>query len=80
MGRQKEFAAVDGRIKHVDQEKKNGPLFNGLYKKYFVDRRRYLERVTSEYLTSTTGKLCEYDTVLRAIRSLQTIRCSLGSY
>ena len=47
------------------QEKKNGALFNGLYKKYFVDRRRYLERVTSEYLTSTTGKLCEYDTVLK---------------
>jgi membrane-bound lytic murein transglycosylase F len=47
------------------EEKKNGPLFNTIYKKYFIDRRRYLERVTSQYLTSTTGKLCEYDDLLK---------------
>lgn len=47
------------------EEKKNGPLFNTLYRKYFIDRRRYLERVTSQYLTSTTGKLCEYDDLLK---------------
>ena len=47
------------------EEEKNGPLFDTLYKKYFVDRRRYLERVTSEYLTSSTGKLCEYDDLLK---------------
>lgn len=46
-------------------EKKKTPLVNVLYQKYFVDRRRYLERVTSEYLTSTTGKLCEYDALLK---------------
>ena len=46
-------------------EKKKTPLFNSLYQKYFVDRRRYLERVTSEYLTSTTGKLSEYDALLK---------------
>ncbi len=34
------------------EEKKNGSLFDKLYKKYFIDRRGYLERVTSEYLTS----------------------------
>jgi peptidoglycan lytic transglycosylase F len=45
--------------------KKNDPLFDRLYQKYFIDRRRYLERVTSEYLTSTTGKLCEYDALLK---------------
>lgn len=46
-------------------EKKNGALFDRLYKKYFVDRRSYLERVESEYLTSTTGKLCPYDPLLK---------------
>jgi len=46
-------------------DKKKTPLVNSLYQKYFIDRRRYLERVTSEYLTSTTGKLCEYDGLLR---------------
>jgi membrane-bound lytic murein transglycosylase F len=47
------------------EEKKNGSLFNSLYQKYFIDRRRYLERVTSEYLTSTTGKLSEYDPLIK---------------
>ena len=46
-------------------EKKKTPLLNSLYQKYFIDRRRYLERVTSEYLTSTTGKLSEYDALLK---------------
>src|SRR5215213_973696 len=46
-------------------EKKKTPLLNSLYQKYFVDRRRYLERVTSEYLTSTTGKLSEFDPMLK---------------
>ncbi|HEX8144325.1 MAG TPA: transporter substrate-binding domain-containing protein [Pyrinomonadaceae bacterium] len=47
------------------EEKQNGALFDRLYKKYFIDRRSHLERVTSEYLTSTTGKLCEYDELLK---------------
>src|SRR5688572_26718804 len=46
-------------------DKKKTPLLNSLYQKYFVDRRRYLERVTSEYLASTTGKLSEYDPLLK---------------
>ena len=46
-------------------EKKNGPLFDQLYQKYFIDRRRYLERVTSEYLTSKTGKLSEFDALIK---------------
>jgi membrane-bound lytic murein transglycosylase F len=46
-------------------EKKNGALFDRLYKKYFIDRRGYLERVVSEYLTSKTGKLCQYDDLLK---------------
>ncbi|HEV7858910.1 MAG TPA: transporter substrate-binding domain-containing protein [Pyrinomonadaceae bacterium] len=46
-------------------EKKNGSLFDRLYKKYFIDRRSYLEREASEYLTSATGKLCAYDELLK---------------
>lgn len=47
------------------EEKQNGPLFDQLYQKYFIDRRRYLERVTSEYLTSKTGKLSEFDALIK---------------
>ena len=51
------------------EEKKNGPLFSTLYRKYFIDRRRYLERVQSEYLTSKTGKLSEYDGLVKQFAS-----------
>jgi len=47
------------------EEKKNGSFFDGLYQRYFIDRRKYLERVQSEYLTSTTGKLSEYDPLIK---------------
>lgn len=46
-------------------EKKNGSLFDRLYKKYFTDRKGYKERVESEYLTSATGKLSQYDPLLK---------------
>ncbi len=36
-----------------------------LYRKYFIDRRGYRERVESEYLTSETGRLSPYDPLLR---------------
>src|SRR5438132_9855937 len=47
------------------EEKQNGSLFDKLYQKYFIDRRNYLERVESGFLTSTTGKLCAYDDLLK---------------
>ena len=47
-------------------EKKTGPLFNTLYKKYFIDRRGYEERVKSRYLSSRTGTLSPYDSLLKA--------------
>ena len=47
------------------EEKQNGSLFDRLYQKYFIDRQHYLERVTSEYLTSKTGKLCEFDPLIK---------------
>jgi len=47
------------------EEKKEAGLFSAMYQKYFIDRRRYLERVTSEYLTSKTGKLSEFDALIK---------------
>src|SRR5688572_17585643 len=47
------------------EDKQNGGLFERLYKKYFVDMRGYIERATSDFLTSSTGKLCPYDDLLR---------------
>ncbi|MFL6228646.1 MAG: transglycosylase SLT domain-containing protein [Pyrinomonadaceae bacterium] len=47
------------------ENKQNGTLFDRLYKKYFVDMRGHLERATSDYLTSATGKLCAYDDLLK---------------
>jgi peptidoglycan lytic transglycosylase F len=49
----------------IEEKKENGSFFDSLYQKYFIDRRRYLERVTSEYLTSTTGKLSEFDPLIK---------------
>jgi membrane-bound lytic murein transglycosylase F len=47
------------------EEKKNTALFNQLYRKYFIDRQRHRERAASEYLASKTGKLCQYDELLK---------------
>src|SRR6267378_7857269 len=47
------------------EKKQNGSLFDKLYQKYFIDRRNYLQRVESGFLTSTTGKLCAYDDLLK---------------
>jgi len=57
--------ALLGALNHWIAEKKNTSLFDRLYQKYFIDRQHYLERVTSEYLTSTTGKLSEFDPLLK---------------
>jgi membrane-bound lytic murein transglycosylase F len=47
------------------EEKKRGALFAIMYKKYFIDRQGYKERAASEYLTHETGKLCQYDRLLK---------------
>ena len=47
------------------EQKKNGPLFDNMYKKYFIDRKGYKERVESQYLMHETGKLSQYDPLLR---------------
>ncbi len=41
----------------------NGYL-DELYQRYFVDRESYVERVASQYLTTETGRLSEYDSLL----------------
>lgn len=46
-------------------EQKNGTLFDRLYKKYFIDRKSHRERAGSQFLASSTGKLCEYDELLK---------------
>ncbi len=47
------------------EEKQNGNFFDKLYQKYFIDRRNYLERIESGFLTSATGKLSPYDELLK---------------
>ncbi|MFL6254162.1 MAG: transglycosylase SLT domain-containing protein, partial [Pyrinomonadaceae bacterium] len=47
------------------EDKENEGLFARLYKKYFVDMKGYIERATSDFLTSSTGKLCPYDELLK---------------
>ena len=48
-------------------EEKNSGLFRTLYRKYFVDMRGHIERATSDYLTSSTGRLCPYDDLLKRV-------------
>ena len=47
------------------EDKQNEGLFEQLYKKYFVNMKNYVERATSDFLTSSTGKLCPYDELLK---------------
>lgn len=43
----------------------NRDLIQELYGKYFEDRRGYQARVEDEYLTSETGRLSQYDALLK---------------
>jgi membrane-bound lytic murein transglycosylase F len=61
----KNAPALLGELNRWIEEKKSGALFKTLYRKYFTDRRAHVERVASEYLTSSTGKLCPYDDLLK---------------
>jgi len=44
----------------------NGDRVSALYRKYYIDRRGYQARIESEYLTSETGRLSDFDDLLRA--------------
>lgn len=48
----------------IRQARESGRL-DALYQKYFLDRQGIEERVASEYLTSETGRLSEYDDLLK---------------
>ncbi len=61
----KNAPALQEELNRWIEEKKNGALFDKMYKKYFTDRKGYKERAASEYLTSETGKLCKYDSLLK---------------
>jgi membrane-bound lytic murein transglycosylase F len=61
----KNAKVLEAELNRWIAEKKNGSLFDRLYKKYFTDRKAYRERVESEYLTSTTGKLSQFDPLLK---------------
>lgn len=49
----------------LDDEKNRGVL-DQLYRKYFVDQRAYSTRIASRYLTSVTGTLSPYDSLLKS--------------
>ncbi len=43
----------------------SGDTFAELYRKYFEDRKGYRERVESRHLTSETGRLSDYDDLMK---------------
>ena len=54
-----------GELNNWIASEKASPTFDRLYRKYFINRRAYEERVASRYLTSETGHLSPYDHLLR---------------
>ena len=47
------------------EEHRDSPRFDQLYRRYFIDRQGYRERIESKYLTAETGTLSDYDDLLR---------------
>jgi membrane-bound lytic murein transglycosylase F len=45
-------------------QERDGALFDRLYRKYYIDRGGYRERIESEYLTGETGRLSEWDELI----------------
>jgi membrane-bound lytic murein transglycosylase F len=43
---------------------RDGELFNSMYRKYYIERGAYREREESEYLTSATGRLSQWDDII----------------
>jgi len=61
----KNSPALLAELNNWIDDKKNAGLMSRLYRKYFVDMRGHIERATSDYLTSATGKLCAYDDLFK---------------
>ena len=55
-------AALDEWI----EDERDSERWAALYRKYYVDRRGYRERVETGYLTAETGVLSDYDALLKA--------------
>ncbi len=55
------LAALDAFI----EDKRADGTIDALFHRYFVDRQGFRERVESEYLTSETGRLSEFDHLFR---------------
>jgi membrane-bound lytic murein transglycosylase F len=53
--------ALRGAVDAWLAAKRKSGLLNALYKKYFLDRRAFLRRAESRYLTAETGTLSQYD-------------------
>jgi membrane-bound lytic murein transglycosylase F len=49
----------------IEQRRADGTIA-ALFHRYFVDRQGFRERIESEYLTSETGRLSEFDELFRA--------------
>lgn len=47
------------------EEHRDEGLFRALYEKYFIDREGYRNRTDSHYLTGRTGRLSEFDDLLK---------------
>ena len=43
------------------EKKRKAGLLGGLYRKYFLDRRGFRQRATSQFLTAETGRISPYD-------------------
>jgi membrane-bound lytic murein transglycosylase F len=57
-------ALHDALNQFLARKKKSG-LLNVLYKKYFLDRRGFKQRISSQYLAGETGQLSPYDSLFR---------------
>jgi membrane-bound lytic murein transglycosylase F len=57
--------ALQGALNRWILENRGTSAWNGLYRKYFVDRRGYRERIETGYLTAETGVLSDYDALLK---------------
>jgi membrane-bound lytic murein transglycosylase F len=57
-------ALLDALNKFIDAKRKAG-LLGALYKRYFLDRRGFQSRATSQFLTAETGTLSPYDAFFR---------------
>jgi membrane-bound lytic murein transglycosylase F len=55
---------LDALNRWIDAKKKSG-LLGALYRKYFLDRRGFEKRSTSQYLAAETGALSPYDELFR---------------